>query len=171
MGRPRATRRDARPADPIRRTRDAAGAEERTRQSSLASPVDDRRIVLRRPIELAIDRPPDAVADLLVQPDELHGERVVTRDVKGFAVDERPSLAGQVDLQPGALAGQRAEVHVHEAAIEREVEDAYRDVGDAEAIALERTGDLPDAWRRVGFASIGHGLHERGDLRPTVVPR
>jgi len=33
--------------------------------------IDGRCVVLRRPIELAIVRPPDAAVEVLVQPDEL----------------------------------------------------------------------------------------------------
>src|SRR5262245_1972131 len=62
-------------------------------------PTADRRIVLRRPIEQAIERPFDAAAGLLVKPDEPHGKRVVTRDVACFAGDDRPAFTGQVDLQ------------------------------------------------------------------------
>src|SRR5262245_20965809 len=53
-------------------------------------PAHARRLAFRRSIEVPIDRPPDAAADVLVQPGEFHGKRVIARDVERLAMDERP---------------------------------------------------------------------------------
>ena len=88
------------------------------------------------------------LAGVVVQPDELHGERVVTRDV------EQSRTGRRVQPSPGRSIWSvttrwlmRPEAQLDETAVEAEVVDADRDVGHTQAIALERAGDLPGVIR------------------------
>ena len=85
-----------------------------------------------------------------------------TRDVDGVAADDRPALAGQVDLQTDVSAARRAIAYFDQTAVACEVEDSHRNVGCAETITIQGTGNLSGAWRRVGFARIGHVLLQHG---------